>query len=421
MGKRIKPKIIIGSWVFLGVIGILFITLGLSSFMYNLVMTNSHTNFKMFFTITGILLVLISVKISIRSIINAVKNNKPNGNIGKEELNKMIYKDRMLSKGPKIVAIGGGTGLSILLRGLKEYTSNITAIVTVADDGGGSGILREDLGMLPPGDIRSCILALANTEPTMEKILQYRFKEGSLKGQNFGNLFIAAMNEIYGSFELAIKETSNVLAVTGKVLPMTLDDVTLYAVLENGDIVAGESNIPLKNKEALSKIDRIYMKPEITYPLAEAVEAVKEADIIVLGPGSLYTSVIPNLLVNDMSDYICESNATKVYIPNVMTQPGETDDYTVFDHVEAILKHGCKDLLDYIIVNVEKIPEETLEKYKEDGSKPVILTEEDEKKLKKLNIKVIKDNLIEVKKDYIRHDSLKASEIIFNLSKEKQR
>lgn len=333
----------------------------------------------------------------------------------------MAYRNRILSKGPKIVAIGGGTGLSILLRGLKEYTSNITAIVTVADDGGGSGILREDLGMLPPGDIRNCILALANTEPDMERILQYRFKEGSLKGQNFGNLFIAAMNEIYGSFELAIKETSNVLAVTGKVLPMTLEDVVLYAVLENGNVVEGESNIPLKNKEASSKIDRVYMEPKISYPVEEAVEAIEEADIIVLGPGSLYTSVIPNLLVNDMVGHIYKSKAKKVYLPNVMTQPGETDGYTVFDHVEAILKHSRKDLLDYVIVNIEKIPEETLEKYKEDGSKPVILTEEDEKRLNNLNIKMIKSNLIEVKKDYIRHDSLKASELIFNLSVRKDK
>lgn len=328
---------------------------------------------------------------------------------------KQIYKGRLLSRGPKIVAIGGGTGLSILLRGLKEYTSNITAIVTVADDGGGSGILREDLGMLPPGDIRSCILALANTEPTMEKLLQYRFKEGKLKGQNFGNLFLAAMNEIYGSFEEAVRETSNVLAVTGKVLPMTLENVTLFAELENGIKVQGESNIPLKNSEYSSRIKRVFMEPVMTNPLEEAVAAIEEADIIVLGPGSLYTSVIPNLLVNDMVTHIYESEAVVVYISNVMTQPGETDGYTVYQHVEAILNHSREDLLDYCIANVEEIPEETLEKYKEDGAKPVILTDEDELKLNHMGIKVIKDNLIDVKKDYIRHDALKISEILANL------
>ena len=185
--------------------------------------------------------------------------------------------DKQLAMGPKFVVIGGGTGLSILLMGLKKITANITAIVTVADDGGGSGILREDLGMLPPGDIRSCILALANTEPTMEKLLKYRFTEGILKGQNFGNLFIAAMNEIYGSFELAVKETCNVLAVTGKVLPMTLEDIKLCAVLENGDILKGESHIPVDAINAGSRIDYIYTEPKISYPLEESVEEIGRA------------------------------------------------------------------------------------------------------------------------------------------------
>ncbi len=328
----------------------------------------------------------------------------------------MMKKYNALDKGPKVVAIGGGTGLSVLLRGLKEYTSNITAIVTVADDGGGSGILREDLGMLPPGDIRSCILALANTEPTMEKLLQFRFKDGRLRGQNFGNLLIAAMNEIYGSFELAIKEISNILAVTGKVLPMTLENVTLYAVLENGQIVKGESNIPLKNKELGSKIDRIYMEPKISLPLDEALEAIEEADLIVLGPGSLYTSVIPNLLVNNMVEKIYSSPAPKVYITNIMTQPGETDGYTVLDHVEAILKHSREDFLDYVIANIEKIPDSTLKKYIHDGSEPVILKVGEEEILNKKGIKLIKEKLVDVKKNYIRHNSLKLSEILTYLA-----
>lgn len=324
-----------------------------------------------------------------------------------------------LNSEPKVVAIGGGTGTSVLLRGLKEYTSNITAIVTVADDGGGSGILREDLGMLPPGDIRSCILALANTEPTMEKLFQFRFKDGMLKGQSFGNLFLAAMNEIYGSFEVAIKETCNVLAVTGKVLPMTLENVTLYAVLENGHTVKGESNIPLKNKELGSKIDYIYMEPKISNPLDEAIKAIEKADIIVLGPGSLYTSVIPNLLVNDMVDKIYNSSAPKVYVTNVMTQPGETDGYTVLEHVKAILKHSRDDFLDYVIVNVERIPDNTLKKYIFDGSEPVILGEREEEILEEKGINVIKERLVDIKKDYIRHDSLKLGKILTHLATNK--
>ncbi len=328
----------------------------------------------------------------------------------------MIKNKGPMDLAPKVVVIGGGTGLSVLLRGLKKFTPEITAIVTVADDGGGSGILREDLGMLPPGDIRSCLLALANTEPTMEKLFQFRFKEGMLKGQSFGNLFIAAMNEIYGSFELAIKEASNVLAVTGKVLPMTLENVTLYAVLKNGQIVKGESKIPLKNKELGSRIDYIYMEPKASYPLDEAIDAIEKADVIVLGPGSLYTSVIPNLLVNNIVGTIYEAKAPKVYISNIMTQPGETDDYTVLDHVEAILKHSRDDFLDYVIVNTEEIPEDTLNKYIHDGSKPVLLGEKDEEYLNKKGISIIKDNLVEIKKKYIRHDSIKLSKILMNIA-----
>ena len=347
------------------------------------------------------------------------KKTKINKNLSREELNNIIYKEKVLSEAPKVVVVGGGTGLSVLLRGLKEFTSNITAIVTVADNGGGSGVLREDLGMLPPGDIRSCLLALANTEPTMEKLLQYRFEEGVLKGQNFGNLFIAAMNEIYGSFEMAIKETSNVLAVTGKVLPMTLEDVTLIAELENGKTIKGESEIPLRTQELSSRINRMYMEPTMTYPLIEAVEAIEEADLIVLGPGSLYTSIIPNLLVNNMVDKIYESSGAVVYISNIMTQPGETDDYTVLDHVEAILKHSREDFIDYVIVNEEEIPKAYLKKYTIDGSKPVVLGKNDEKTLNNKNIKLIQANLVDIKKDYIRHDSIVLSQLLIDIKKKK--
>lgn len=327
---------------------------------------------------------------------------------------------KQLSMAPKVVVIGGGTGLSILLMGLKKFTSNITAIVTVADDGGGSGVLREDLGMLPPGDIRACLLALANTEPAMEKLLKHRFTDGILKGQNFGNLLIAAMNEIYGSFEMAIRQTSEVLAVTGKVLPMTLDNVKLCAILENGELIKGESEIPLRSMKSGSKIDCIYMEPKISYPLVKSVEAINNADIIVLGPGSLYTSVIPNLLVNDITNVIYRSKAPKVYIGNVMTQPGETENYTLLDHVEAILKHTKIDFLDYVIANDEEIPIDTLEKYIIDGSKPVLIGKNDEEKLKAKGIKLIGSKLIDIEKSYIRHDNINLSQILIDIGKVKQ-
>lgn len=317
---------------------------------------------------------------------------------------------------PKIVVIGGGTGLSTLLRGLKKYTPNITAIVTVADDGGHSGNLRKDLGILPPGDIRACLLALANTEPSMEKLLNYRFQEGNLEGHNIGNLLIAAMNGIYGSFDEAIKEMSNVLAVKGKVLPMTLSDVQLCAVLKNGEIVQGESKIPQKALDSMSTIDRIYMEPRISFPLNEAVEAIKQADLIVLGPGSLYTSVIPNLLVNDIVGKIKNAPGKKVYITNVMTQPGETDFYSIYDHVNAILKHSREDFLDYVIGNLEPIEDYILDKYIEDGSKPVKVTDIDLEKLDDKKIKFIGGNLISIKNGFIRHNTENLSRILISIA-----
>ncbi|RKD30117.1 gluconeogenesis factor YvcK family protein [Thermohalobacter berrensis] len=400
-------------WIIIGGIGLICLIIGITPISYELVLLINNPIIYIILLLLGGLLVILSFKKGFNSVLKLLQSS--DGNLNVDSVNRVLYKKKVLEKGPKIVAIGGGTGLSVLLRGLKEYTSNITAIVTVADDGGGSGVLREDLGMLPPGDIRNCILALADTEPVMEKVLQHRFKEGKLKGQNFGNLFIAAMNEIYGNFERAIKEISNVLAVTGRVLPMTLEDVKLYAKLKNGEIIEGESKIPIKNKELGSEIDEVFINPKESYPLKEAIDAINEADGIVLGPGSLYTSVIPNLLVKDLSYHIWKSDAVKIYVSNVMTQPGETDNYDVLDHVKALLKHGKIDIVDYVIVNNEEIPESVLKKYHEDGAQSVIISDNQEKELNKMNIKVIKEDLIDIKKNYVRHDAHKVSKIITDL------
>ncbi len=321
---------------------------------------------------------------------------------------------------PKIVVIGGGTGLSILLRGLKKFTHNITAIVTVSDDGGGSGVLREDLGMLPPGDIRACLLALANTEPSMEKLLRFRFKKGILNGQSFGNLLLAAMNEIYGSFEMAVKETSNVLAVTGKVFPMTLENTVLFAELDNGMIVEGESKIPLVVNEMGCRIERVFIEPKLSNPLSEAVDAIRDADLIVLGPGSLFTSILPNLLIKNIVEDIYNSAAPKVYIGNVMTQPGETTDFSLSDHVRVILNHSRPDFLDYVIGNTEVLPLETVNKYISDRSAPVIATIKDEEFLKLNNIQLIAENLIDVRKTYIRHNNIELSKVLIDIAKGKR-
>ncbi|WP_199533658.1 gluconeogenesis factor YvcK family protein [Romboutsia maritimum] len=318
--------------------------------------------------------------------------------------------------GPKIVVIGGGTGQSVFLRGLKHFTQNITAVVTVADDGGGSGALREDLGMLPPGDIRNCLLALANIEPTMNEIMQYRFTEGALKGQSLGNLFLAAMNGLYGNFETAVYKMSEIFAITGRVLPVTLEDINLIAKLHNGSLIKGESSIPKEVKHQNSQIDKIYLYPKSAKPLEEVINSIQDADVIVMGPGSLYTSIIPNLLVKGVVSAIKKSNATKVYISNIMTQPGETDNYNVLNHIEGIIKHTEAGLVDYVIANNEILPNNIFSLYKRDGAEQVLLDENQREALKNMGIKVIEDNLIEIKNNYIRHDAKHISSIITNLS-----
>lgn len=318
----------------------------------------------------------------------------------------------------KVVAFGGGTGLSILLRGLKKFTKDITAIVTVADNGGGSGVLREDLGMLPPGDMRNCIIALADIEPIMIKLMQHRFKEGYLKGQSFGNLFIAAMYEIFGDYEHALKEIGSIFRLSGKVLPMTLQDTQLKALLSNGEYILGETNITEYVSKINSKIEKIELVPSVCKPLEEAKKDIEEADVLVLGPGSLYTSVIPNLLVDEISSLLIEAKAPVFYVCNLMTQPGETDDYNAFDHVNAIIKHSSRHLIDYVIINDNLIPENMIENYKFQGARQVLVDEEQLRKFEEMNMKVICSNFIDIRKSYIRHNSEKIGQLLFNYVKE---
>lgn len=411
----LKPGVKIKRWFIAGLTGIFLISVSASYYLYKFNMVNSGWA-SILIGLVGLGLLFLSLRQGIISTSDcAYFSSALTGRNGNNNPNRSIYDKKILSRGPKIVVIGGGTGLSVLLRGLKHFTSNITAIVTVADDGGSSGKLREDLGMLPPGDIRNCILALADMEPTMEQLLQHRFKEGDLKGQNFGNLLIASMNDISDNFEEAIKKISDVLAVTGKVLPVTLKDITLYAKLKNGTVIKGESNIPVKSLEMNSPIENIFIKPKDAGAVKEAVDAIESADLVLLGPGSLYTSVIPNLLVKNIKESLNRTEAPKVYITNVMTQPGETDDYTVCDHVDALLRHWPHALIDYVIVNTGTISDTVGEKYKTEGAEVIRLMHEDREKLKAKGIKLITEDLIDIKKDYVRHDAIKLSKIIMDL------
>nr|WP_026962146.1 YvcK family protein [Alicyclobacillus herbarius] len=313
-----------------------------------------------------------------------------------------------LQRRPRIVAIGGGTGLSVILRGLKEFDVDLTAIVTVADDGGSSGRLRSDFAMPPPGDIRNCLVALADTEPLLERLLQFRFPTGEgLAGHSFGNLFLAAMTHIMGDFESAIRETSRVLAVRGRVLPAVKENVTLRAVLEDGTVVDGESNIPNADRP----IRRVELVPSEVEPLPEALEAIAQADAIVVGPGSLYTSILPNLLVPGLASAIAESPAKKIFVCNVMTQPGETDSFSASRHVEVIYQHVGRRLFDYIIVNGAALPKEALEKYQSQDAYPVQV---DMEALHRLGLRVIARDFVHYA-TYARHDSRLVAEQIVSL------
>lgn len=302
---------------------------------------------------------------------------------------------------PAITVIGGGTGLSTMLRGLKLLTRRITAVVTVADDGGGSGMLREDLGMPPPGDVRNCLQALANTEPAMEQLLAYRFTEGSLKGQSFGNLFLAALNGMCGSFDEAVRRMSEVLAITGRVLPVTNENVYLEAAFDDGSRVVGESRIASFKKAADRRITRVRLVPEQPKALPEVLEAIEEADMLVLGPGSLYTSIMPNLLTAGVAEAVANSHALRVYVLNIMTQDGETEGYTASEHIRALFENTGKRLFDYCLANSRELPENMRDRYLTEGAEPVLL---DEAEINALGVELIRAPISGLRGGYVRHD-----------------
>ncbi|MGI5970853.1 MAG: gluconeogenesis factor YvcK family protein [Oscillospiraceae bacterium] len=320
----------------------------------------------------------------------------------------LIRFDSARRNGPRIVALGGGTGLSNMLRGLKKYTENITAIVTVSDDGGHSGILRRDLGILPPGDIRNCLLALSNIEPIMESLIDYRFGEGELRGQNVGNLIIAALSDICGSFSVAVSQLSQVLAITGRVLPVTTQSVYLQAEFENGDTVLGESKIAEYKKELGSRIAQVSLKPGTPGATPEVLSAISQADMIVFGPGSLYTSIVPNLLVRGVSEAIRESNALRVFVCNVMTQEGETEGYSVSDHLRALERHGAK--CDVCLANSEPVSQAAAERYALEGAG---CTKVDAEAVRALGVRLLTRPVMTEAGGYVRHDPWKlAQELI---------
>ena len=327
-------------------------------------------------------------------------------------MSEQMVNRQQWEKGPKIVAVGGGTGLSAMLRGLKKVTRNLTAVVTVADDGGGSGVLRRDMGMPPPGDIRHCMEALANTEPLMEQLLTYRFQDGALAGQSFGNLILAALNGITGSFEEAVEQMSQVLAITGRVLPVTSADVRLEAFFENGERVVGESRISSAKRQQDCRISHVELIPARPRALPETLEAIREADLIILGPGSLYTSIIPNLLVDGVAQAIAQSGAVKLYVCNIMTQDGETEGLTAAEHLEALLQHGVPGMVDLCLANNAPVSPGLVEKYRQEDAAPLVV---DRERIRAMGIEVVERPVADQGEFYARHDPARLTQAIMEL------
>ncbi len=398
--KWLYPGIKIKRWLFTFLLGLVVIFLGAT------LITTPYGLVKTLAFVVIVIGVIFSVLGVMKMVVSVITLFLPQG---EKDLVNILYQRRYLERGPKIVTIGGGHGLSHLLLGLKEYTANITAIVTVADSGGSSGRLREEFNIVAPGDIRNCLVALADAPALMGELFQFRFSQDSqLQGHNFGNLFLTAMVQLTnGDFEKAVEECSKVLAIRGKVVPSTVSNVHLVAEYEDGTRTLGEAKIPKPNK----RINRLSLTPEDSVPTRDALDAIRQADIIVLGPGSLFTSVIPNLIIKGMSDAVVVSQAYKIYVCNVMTQPGETDGFSTYDHVRAIVDHSHPQILNAVLVNDAIVPRSASGRYEQEGSFPVKL---DVDRVRDMGCKIIATDLLGVS-DYVRHDSQKLTKALISL------
>jgi uncharacterized cofD-like protein len=402
--KWFYPGMGVKRWIIICVLGLSFLVIVALSAIKSLTQSSiSLASVSMAFLIFGIFLVVIGIKNILTIFVRALDPHR------EEDLVNVVYRRRQekaLEQAPRVVVVGGGTGLSTLLSGIKKYTRNITAIVTVTDTGGSSGRLRDELDMPPPGDIRNCLVALADSEKLISDLFQYRFEDGSgLKGHSFGNLFIAALSKVTGDFEQAIKESSKVLAIRGRVIPSTSEQVGLIAEFTDGTSVEGETNIVAKRKP----IRKIRLNKPHCLATPEALDAIENADLIILGPGSLYTSVLPNLLIPAIMDKVLSSSAYKVYVANVMTQPGETEGFTADRHLEVLIDHTSEKIVDGCFANTAAIPSGLKEKYGKTHSIPVAL---DREKIESRGIKAFPADMIKVD-GQVRHDPEKLAKLIF--------
>lgn len=404
--RWLYPGIRIKRWILLGAVGIGLVILGAARFIADDLFWLKI--FDALIILLGVIVVISGVRSMVESFLSIFLPYPD------QDLVDIVYKKRYLERGPKIVVIGGGHGLGTLLMGLKEHTTNLIAVVTVADSGGSTGRLREEFDVQAPGDIRNCIVSLADAPSLMGELFQFRFKEDSeLKGHNFGNLFITAMTQLTGDFKKAVEESSKVLAIRGKVIPSTLDKVTLVAEYIDGSIVAGEAQIPEK-EVAIKKVYLRHKHQESSQDIKatlEAIEVIKSADIVVIGPGSLYTSILPNLVIKDISKALAESQAVKVYVCNVMTQHGETDNFCASDHLKVLLEHTNPKIVDYCILNNSIPEEEMLARYRQEKAFPI---KADSLVIKHMGYKPVEGNIISAV-DFVRHDPEKLSKVIVEL------
>ena len=400
------PGLGVKRWLLIGAIGISMVSIGLAFVMKYMFALPTPDVLPWYWEgvllgMAGVVVLLLGIYGLYRSI-GPVLFPAPSLN----SLTDAIYTRRFRGRGPHIVVIGGGTGLSVLIRGLKEHTDNLTAIGTVADDGGSSGRLRRDMGVLPPGDFRNCLVAMSDAENLVQELFQYRFDQGDgLEGHSFGNLFLVAMTNVTGSFEKALYESSRVLAVHGQILPASVNNVSLTAHMIDGSVVQGESSIT----QIGGRIGQVFIEPEAVEAYPPSVDAIRDAQLIVIGPGSLYTSILPNLLVNGISEAIKKSHAKKIYVCNMATQKGETDGYTMSDHVDALHKHTFPTIVDFVVANHVKVKL---------GSQFLGEGVELDNSLKKY-VRVVSDDLMDVNHP-VRHDANKLGQVIMDIYNRKR-
>lgn len=401
--KWLYPGLRLKRWIALCSLGIMFCSMG---FVVTLIQGQETSG--SLFVVFGIVCVVVSIRKIIKSVTTLLAPHQEG------QLLNILYQRSVLSSGPRIVAIGGGTGLSVLLQGLKERTANLTAIVAVTDDGGSSGRLRNQFNVLPPGDIRNCLVALADSEPLMRDLFRFRFKEGAsdLAGHNFGNLFILAMTKTTGDFEKAIRESSRILNIRGRVVPATLSPVTLVGQHADETISEGETKIA----SYPSAVEKIFLKPERIAATEDALTAIRQADAIVLGPGSLYTSILPNLLIEDLLAEVLRTRVPRIFVCNLMTQSYETNHLSSdFDHVQALANHTSENVMTHCIVNTGKIPQALMKQYTDEGARSLI---NESQKIRELGYQVVEADLVK-NVDYVRHNTRKLAKIISEIAQKK--